>query len=162
LVRLPEQLESLAVVRIIRRVLFALFVLGATGTGLELLLLGHTEDLGQLSPLLLIAASIPLAIWSGADSRPRGVRAFQVTMGLFIANGFLGLGLHYWGNAEFELEMYPSLGGLTLWWEAMRGATPTLAPGTMIELGLIGLAYTYRHPGLSSRNDGTPNSQTGA
>jgi hypothetical protein len=47
---------------------------------------------------------------------------------------------------EFELETYPSISGLALFKEAMMGATPALAPGTMIELGLIGLAYTYRHP----------------
>jgi hypothetical protein len=53
---------------------------------------------------------------------------------------------HYQGNMEFELETYPSISGLALFKEAMMGATPALAPGTMIELGLIGLAYTYRHP----------------
>ncbi|MFB3131882.1 MAG: hypothetical protein ACE10K_05095, partial [Rhodothermales bacterium] len=50
--------------------------------------------------------------------------------------------------AEFELEMYPTLKGLELFWESIKGATPALAPGTMIQLGLLGWAYTYRHPAL--------------
>jgi hypothetical protein len=56
---------------------------------------------------------------------------------------------------EFELEMYPGLSGLELFREAMKGATPALAPGTMTILGLLGLAYTYglaptNHPSESS------------
>ena len=68
---------------------------------------------------------------------------------LFVISGFAGLFLHYQGNAQFELEMYPSLKGLELFRKAIKGTTPpTLAPGTMIVLGLLGLAYTYRHPAL--------------
>ena len=33
-------------------------------------------------------------------------------MGAFVVSGVVGLWLHYQGNAEFELEMYPSLQGL--------------------------------------------------
>ena len=73
---------------------------------------------------------------------------------LFVLSGLVGLILHYQGNAEFELEMYPSLNGLELFWEAIRGATPTLAPGTMIQLGLLGWVYTIRHPQLGSLKEG--------
>ena len=34
--------------------------------------------------------------------------------------------------------------------ERLTGATPALAPGAMVQLGLIGLAYTFRHPALRS------------
>ena len=64
------------------------------------------------------------------------------------------LALHYRGNAEFELEMMPALGGLDLFWKSMQGATPALAPGAMVQIGLVGLAYCFRHPLLSgSRRD---------
>jgi hypothetical protein len=62
--------------------------------------------------------------------------------------GCVGLVLHYKGNVEFELEMYPSMAGGELVWKALTGATPALAPGTMVQLGLVGLAFTYRHPAL--------------
>ena len=65
---------------------------------------------------------------------------------LFVLSGVVGLWLHYHGNVEFELEMYPGLAGFELFRESVTGATPTLAPGTMLELGLLGLLYTYRHP----------------
>jgi hypothetical protein len=67
---------------------------------------------------------------------------------LQVVTGLAGLALHYKGNVEFELERDESLRGLKLFWEAIRGATPTLAPGALAQLGLVGLAFTYRHPAL--------------
>jgi hypothetical protein len=67
----------------------------------------------------------------------------------FIAAGLAGVYLHYQGSVEFKLESNPSLAGWQLFWQAIRSKTPpALAPGVMIQLGLIGLAYTYRHPAL--------------
>ena len=65
---------------------------------------------------------------------------------LCIAAGVAGGWLHYDGNAEFELEMDALLEGLELFEESMTGATPVLAPGAMIQIGLVGLAYCFRHP----------------
>jgi hypothetical protein len=76
------------------------------------------------------------------------IRGIQALMALFIISGVAGAALHYNANSEFELEMNPVLAGFELFRESLSGATPALAPGTMIELGLIGLAYTYRHPRL--------------
>jgi hypothetical protein len=69
-------------------------------------------------------------------------------MGLYVAAGVLGVYLHLRGNFEFERERDPSLGGSALLWEAMRGATPALAPGALAQLGLVGLAFAFRHPAL--------------
>ena len=66
----------------------------------------------------------------------------------FLVSGVIGVWLHYKGNMEFEIEMVPSLAGLELFLKASHGAFPALAPGTMIQLGLLGLAYTFRHPAL--------------
>jgi hypothetical protein len=47
------------------------------------------------------------------------------------------------------MESNPSLAGWDLVWQAIGGKTPPLlAPGAMIQLGLVGLAYTYKHPAL--------------
>jgi hypothetical protein len=67
-------------------------------------------------------------------------------MAAFLVSGVLGTWYHYTGNVEFELERTPELGGWALFQAAMGGATPALAPGTMIQLGLIGLLFTFRHP----------------
>jgi hypothetical protein len=84
------------------------------------------------------------------------VRTLQVISALFVVGGLVGVWLHYDGNVEFELEMYPTRRGLVLFWEALRGATPALAPGSLSLLGLVGLLATLGHPLLSgSRADGT-------
>ena len=130
----------------LRRVLSALFLFGSVGTAAELLLLEHTEDVWQKAPLVLIA--VACVVLAALTIRPStaGVRLFQLVMVAFIASGVAGLGLHFQGNVEFELELQPGASGFHLFWESMKGATPVLAPGTMALLGALGLTYTYRHP----------------
>jgi hypothetical protein len=68
---------------------------------------------------------------------------------LFVLSGATGIVLHCRAKIEFKREVDPSLGGVGLFWEAMKSqAPPALAPGVMIQMGLLGLAYIYRHPGL--------------
>lgn len=133
----------------LRRILLAVFLLGALGTLAELILLEHYEDWWQLLPLVLLGASpvavVLLVLRPGAAS----VRSFQMLMLLLVAAGGIGLYQHYRGNVEFELEMYPSRGGFELIWESLKGATPALAPGAVAQLGLLGLAYCFRHPLLA-------------
>jgi hypothetical protein len=127
-----------------RRLLFALFAIGGLGTGAELLLLGHTEDRWQLVPLVLLGLGLFALV--GLVWRPGSVRVFRVLMVLFVVSGVVGVYLHYRANAEFEIEMYPSIAGIELVREALTGALPALAPATMLHLGLLGLASTYRYP----------------
>ena len=128
----------------LRNFLFALFTIGALGTGIELVLLGHTEDRWQLVPLVLLGLGLVGLV--GLLWQPQSVRLFRWLMLLFVASGFVGVYLHYDANAEFELEMYPSIAGLELIREALTGALPALAPATMLHLGLLGLVSTYRYP----------------
>jgi hypothetical protein len=134
----------------VRAALLAIFVLGAAGTGTELLLLEHFEDPWQWTPLVLTGASLAVLGWHALAPGRASLGVFRVLMLLFAVSGLAGTGLHYRGNVEFEREMHPE----GTWWElfrgAMTGATPALAPGTMILLGSIGLLYTYRHPALGA------------
>ena len=140
-----------------RRFLLVIFLIGLLGGGAELILLEHTEDFWQLVPLLLMAICLVVLGWRAVFRDPASMRIFQGIMILFVLSGFVGTVLHYQGNVEFELEMYPSLEGLSLFQKSLKGATPTLAPGTMIVLGLVGLAYTYRHPNLVKIDRKKPN-----
>ena len=47
---------------------------------------------------------------------------------------------------EFEIEMDPSISGLALFWEAITGATPALAPGTMLLFAALGYALIVSRP----------------
>ena len=132
----------------VRRLLLFTLVLGLVGTGAELFLLQHYDDAWQLAPLVLIGAALIVLGLHGVAPGRGTIRGLQALMALFIVSGVAGTGFHYKANSEFELEMNPALAGFNLFRESLSGATPALAPGTMIELGLIGLAYTYRHPRL--------------
>ena len=130
----------------VRRIILAVFLVSAVGGGVELLLLGHTETAWQLVPLVLLAVGTVAAVVAAARPARVTMRAFQGLMGLFVVAGLLGLYLHYSGNVEFEREMYPSLAGLELFRKAITGATPALAPAFMLQLGALGLAWSYMHP----------------
>ena len=142
----PAALPESTALRTVRRILLAGLWLGTVGTAVELLLLEHYEEWRQMIPLGLLAAGLLVLFWHAVHRSATPLRALQVVMLMFVIAGATGLVLHYRGNAEFELEMYPSKAGWELFRESMMGATPALAPGTMIQLALIGLAYSYRHP----------------
>jgi len=130
----------------IRVFLLATLAVGMIGTGTELLLLGHFDSMLQLIPLTLLAVGLVVAAWHAASPSTATVRALRSAMGLFIVAAMVGVGLHFRGNVEFEQELSPTTGGLELLRKTITGATPVLAPGSMVLLGLIGLAHAYRHP----------------
>ena len=133
----------------LRRGVLLIFVLGTIGLGTELLLLDHFEEWRQQVPLvLLVLGLVLLAIrlfYRGAII----LRLFRWTMLAFVLGGMVGLWFHLSSNMEFELEMHPTLSGLELLFKALSGAMPALAPGALVQLGLIGFLYTYHHPALS-------------
>ena len=133
-----------------RRGVLLLLIAGLVGTGGELLLMGHTEGLNQLIPLLLIGLSLVTLAWVGFAGSYASLRVFQGTMLLAMISGAVGTLLHYRGNVEFEIESMPGLQGFELFKEAMHGATPALAPGTMALIGALGLLYSLGHPRSSS------------
>jgi hypothetical protein len=143
----------------LRGILLAIFVLGAVGTAGELLLVGHFEDPWQWLPLALLGAGLLTLAAYGVTRGRLALGAFRGVMVLLPPSALVGLILHYRANTEFALESHPDLAAGALLWEAVQGtAPPTLAPGAMILLGLAGLGYTYRHPGLGAR--GKANTET--
>lgn len=147
----PEPLTAL------RRMILALLVFGMAGLGVELLLLQHFESPAQVIPPGLLAAALALVAWHVRDRGPRSLRMLQAAMWLFVGAGGLGLYFHYNANVEFQREMDPSIGGVPLVRKALAAKTPpALAPGAMAQLGLLGLIYTFRHPGLRRRDRRPP------
>ena len=142
--REPETLAA------IRTLLLGTLVVGVVGTSGELILLGHTEMATQWIPLVALGLLVVVIAMHVRKPSSATVRAMQAVMGLFIATGVLGVGLHLNGNVEFERELRPTEGGFPFALKTITGATPILAPGSMVLLGLVGFAYTYRHPEISS------------
>jgi hypothetical protein len=134
----------------LRRFLLFTLMAGIVGMGLELLFIGHVEDSLQLVPIVLLPAGLIAVAWHALRPSRASARGVGLLMGLFVASGLVGVGLHYRGNHEFELEIYPAMSGTELVRKTLTGATPVLAPGSMALLGLVGLAAVH---GFSSGPD---------
>jgi peptidoglycan/LPS O-acetylase OafA/YrhL len=132
-----------------RQLLLVLVTAGMLGTAADLLLLEHFENAWQLPPLVLIGIALLVVAWLFIGGGPVTVIAMRIIMICFIAVGCVGILLHYNGNSEFQREIDPTLHGWALVVKVMTAkAPPALAPASMIQLGLLGLLYTYRHPSL--------------
>ena len=134
----------------LRRLIVVILMLGMAGTGAELLLLEHTEDLWQWTPLVLFAVALPVAGWlllapgaancSGLSDPDAGLRCF----------GFRRPVAPLPGKSRVRSRDASIRHPLELVRDALGGATPTLAPGTMTLFGLLGLVACLRHPKLEA------------
>ncbi|MFN8549106.1 MAG: hypothetical protein U0527_14340 [Candidatus Eisenbacteria bacterium] len=135
-----------SVLATLRRMLRLLFVVGTLGLGTELLLLVHTKEVLQLVPLVLLGVGLVLLIWDSKAGSSASVQAFRVTSATFVLAGIAGLVLHFKGNVETVREFSPDLHGATFFWRVIHGKNPpSLAPGAMVQLGLLGWISAYRH-----------------
>ena len=125
----------------LNQIIVVAFMFMMIGTAMELYLLEHYEDALQLIPLICIGASLMVMIV--LFFRRAGIieLVFKLILGLTALSGFYGVFLHLRANYEFELEMKPTARGWDLFMESLSGALPTLAPGSMIVLALIGYSY---------------------
>jgi hypothetical protein len=144
-----DPVSDTAVSNAMRRLLLAILWLGTGGTIAELLLLAHYEDASQWIPIAVGVIGLLLSVAVALRPRRGSIRLFQAVMALMIISGGVGAYLHFNANMEFQLEMDATLSGLALFRKSIVAKSPpALAPGVMMQLGLIGLAYTFRHPAL--------------
>jgi hypothetical protein len=141
---------------LLRRAILGILVFGLIGAAAELLLLRHFDGFWQLVPLVLIAFALATLGWYAASRSAASVRTLQGIMLVNLASGGVGFVQHFLVNMEDARESNPSIAGMELYSEALSGSTPSLAPGTMILLALLGLAFAFRHPSL--QRAGTDNS----
>ena len=136
-----------------RRYLLYILLFGTVGLLAELYLLDHYEDWRQWIPLVLIVAGTSAGGWLAMRPSRRAVLTFRILLTAYVPAGLLGVYFHFQSNVEFEQELHPNSGGLELVTESLGGAMPTLAPGAMIMLGLLGIVIALQHPaaGRASR-----------
>jgi hypothetical protein len=85
-----------------------------------------------------------LALWVGV----------RRTHGLLVAGSLFGVYEHIEHNLAFELEIRPGAGLGDVWFEALKGASPLLAPGILVLAAILAIAATYYHPALERRHIG--------
>jgi len=128
----------------LRSWILGVLVLGLLGTVTELILLKHYEQPLQLVPVILIALGIAVLVWYVMQHDAASLRAVQIVMAVFMLSGFAGFAAHFLGSTEFQLELNPSMSTWELMQKVLRAkAPPLLAPGMMMQLGLLGLAYAF-------------------
>jgi hypothetical protein len=125
-------------------VLAAVLMFGLAGLLAELALIAHYEDAAQWIPLALLAAGLLAVVAEMVLHRSWTQLLVQLTMVLIVGAGLLGVYFHFSGSREFQLEMDPQMRGTTLVWHVLRAKSPpTLAPGSTVQLGILGLGYAY-------------------
>jgi hypothetical protein len=128
----------------IRTVILAVLMFGMAGLLAELALIAHYEDATQWIPLALLAAGLVFVVLDLVLPRAWTQLLIQLTMVLMVAAGVLGVYFHFNGSREFQLEMDPQMRGTALVWHVLQAKSPpTLAPGSMVQLGILGLGYAY-------------------
>jgi ATP-dependent protease HslVU (ClpYQ) peptidase subunit len=131
-------------VELLRLWVLGVLVIGLAGTVTELMLLEHYEQLLQLVPVVLIVAAVAAIAWQAMRDTAASLRALEIVMALFVLAGFAGVVAHFHGSAEFQLELNPAMDTWELVEKILRAkAPPLLAPGMMLQMGLLGLAYVY-------------------
>jgi hypothetical protein len=131
-------------VGMLRLWILGVLVLGLLGTVVELVLLSHYEQPVQLVPVVLIVLAVVVLAWHVMGHSAASLRVLMGLMILFVFAGFAGFVAHFHGSAEFQLDLEPSLSTWELLEKVMRAkAPPLLAPGMMMQLGLLGLAYVF-------------------
>jgi len=129
-------------VEVLRLWILGVLLLGLLGTVTELVLLEHYEQPLQFVPLVLIALAIIALVWHWLRRDTASLNFILVVMALFVLAGFVGVIAHFEGSAEFQRELDPSMSTWELLQKVFRAkAPPLLAPGMMLQLGLLGLAY---------------------
>ena len=133
----------------VRKGILGIVAFGTLGMAAELLLIGHYEDSSQLVPLACAAVGLALLMWAWLRPGVVLLRTLQFVMLTFVGTGITGITLHFEASAEFQREIDPAISGMALVRKVMDAtAPPLLAPGVMVQLGMLGLLYTYRHPAL--------------
>ena len=136
----------------LRGLVLAVLVIGLLGTVTELVLLEHYEQVLQLVPVVLIVAALAAIAWQLIAKSAASLRALEIIMMLFVLSGFAGVAAHFHGSAEFQLDLNPAMGAWELLEKVLRAkAPPLLAPGMMLQMGLLGLIYVYSDVRYRSR-----------
>lgn len=129
----------------IRSFLLGIIGLVLFGLELELLFLNHVKTPLQMLPVGLAGGGLGMIVWHLVSPNPASIRILKGILCACSIVGALGMLIHNGMNAE---NHWRESHGLRPGFEE---DAPPSAPAAMLPLGLLGLAYTFRHPALDER-----------
>ncbi len=133
----------------LRTFLLLLAIFMCIGTLVELSLINHLESVVQMIPFGLAIMGGAVALW--VLVRPERL-SLLVLRGVMVVVGLgsvFGIYEHVEHNLAFELEIRPNATAGDVFFEALGGASPLLAPGILGLAAVVALAATYYHPKLN-------------
>jgi len=139
----------------IRTFMLLLSVLALVTTLTELWLQDHTRSWAQWIPWALctigLVALVPALLRPGRST----LLALRGAMLLVALGGLVGIGFHFMENLGFQQDIHPNAAFGTIIIDALKGAAPLLAPGTLVFAALLALVAAYAHPALQTHNAST-------
>jgi hypothetical protein len=129
------------------------------GTLVELLLAEHIETAVQLVPFALCGLGLLVVVAALVRPQRATLIVLRLVMALLIFGAVFGVYEHIEHNLAFELEIRPNATVSDVWLDALKGASPLLAPGVLGLAAVLALAATYEHPALARRPASTAQAQ---
>jgi hypothetical protein len=144
---MPADSSDAATIQGVRLLIMSAIALALIVIEVELIYVGHTgANNGQLIAVVLVAVGLATATWHTIARNTASIVVFRINMYLFLVFGLDGILTHYHAGVQSALKSQPALSGFPLLVAALSGNIPLLAPGMLIQVGLLGLVYTYNHP----------------
>lgn len=133
----------------LRRFLLGLAGFMSIGTIVELALTEHWEDAVQILPFVLAGLSFITIVAVLIRPQVGALRVLRWLMVVVLIGSLFGIYEHLEHNIEFALEIRPNAAVADVFWSALAGANPLLAPGILAFSAILALAATYYHPALA-------------
>ena len=132
-------MEDARALSVIRRYLLGVIALVLFGLLLELIMLSHLNTPLQLLPVGLAILALGATAWNFILPNATSLRILKGTLLACSFVGVLGLVIH---SAFYINDHRNKAHGR----RGLEREVPPLAPAAMLPLGLLGLAFTFRHP----------------
>ena len=132
----------------LRRFLLVLAGVTFAVTPIELVFAKHTDSAVKLIPFVLCGFGLLVVVAALLRPQRKILLTLRIVMIVIAAGGLLGAYEHWSGNLGFALETHANATINDLWVDALRGASPLLAPGILGLAATLGIAATYYHPAL--------------
>ena len=134
----------------LRRIVAGLVAFGLLAIAAELVLIEHVENLSQLAPVIVLPVAAVLLAPVALGVVPWNVVALRGALAVVVLAGIAGVGLHVYESWQFQAEVDPSQRAVARAWAAVRAQSPpSLAPGQIALLGLLGLAAASGSPTIN-------------
>ena len=131
----------------LRRMLLGVLVMGLLVTLAELLVPGAARAAAWSTvPFVFVVVGLIASVGALVRATPFTIRLLRVAMIPLVLLGVCGLWLVHQTGLLLLLNLYTPVAGLSPTFGPLAASIPAFAPAAVIELGLLGLLCTYRHP----------------